>query len=103
MVGCCPRAAIGQAAAPPNSATNSRRLMPDMGAPSQVPPPIIAARNRWAQAVCRVMSLPVTGQPVLGADLKRSELGRLPGPGGRGTRGGRRGGGGLEEFESRER
>src|SRR5262245_512178 len=28
------RAAIGQAAAPPSSATNSRRLMPDMGGPS---------------------------------------------------------------------
>ena len=27
------------------------RLMPGMGAPSQVPPPIIAARNRQAQAV----------------------------------------------------
>ena len=31
--------------------TNSRRLMPGMGAPSQVPPPIIAGRNRQAQAV----------------------------------------------------
>ena len=39
---CCARAAIGHAAAaPPSSATKSRRLMPGMGAPSQVPPPII--------------------------------------------------------------
>ena len=27
------------------------RLMPGMGAPSQVPPPMIAGRNRQAQAV----------------------------------------------------
>ena len=48
----CARAGSGQAtAAPPNRPTNSRRLMPGMGAPSQVPPPIIAARNRRPLAV----------------------------------------------------
>ena len=52
IAGCCARAASGHAtAAPPSSVTNSRRLMPGMGAPSQVPPPMIAGRNRQAQAV----------------------------------------------------
>ena len=50
--GCCARAVSGHAAAaPPNRLTNSRRLMPDIGAPSQVPPPIIAGTNRRLQAV----------------------------------------------------
>ena len=36
IAACCARAASGHAAAaPPSSVTNSRRLMPDMGAPSQ--------------------------------------------------------------------
>jgi hypothetical protein len=55
IVGCCAHAASGHAtAAPPSSVTNSRRLMPNMGAPSQVPLAIIAGRNRSAQAVCRI-------------------------------------------------
>jgi hypothetical protein len=48
--------------------------MPDMGSL----PGAAADLTSKAQAVCRVMSLPVTGQPVLGADLKRSE--RIPTP-----------------------
>ena len=40
------RAAIDHAAAaPPSSVMNSRRRMSNMGAPSQVPPPIIPARD----------------------------------------------------------
>ena len=46
------RAAIGHpAAAPPSSVMNSRRLMPNMGAPSQAPLAIIAGRNLRTQAV----------------------------------------------------
>ena len=42
---CCARAASGHPAAPPSRLTNSIRLMLGMVAPSQVPPPIIPARD----------------------------------------------------------
>jgi hypothetical protein len=38
---------------------------------------MIPAIDRHEQAVCRTSSVPVEGQPVLGADLNRSESGRL--------------------------
>jgi hypothetical protein len=53
----------------------SRRFTSNTGfLPPTVPPPImIAACKRRRQAVCRISSLPVKGQPVLGAVLNRSE------------------------------
>src|SRR5262249_6041787 len=57
---CCARAASGHAAAaPPSSATNSRRPMPDMGGPS--------LRDY------RIVSLPPRPRQVLGAGLSCSE------------------------------
>ena len=51
-IGCCARVESGHVAAPPSSAMNSRRFMPNMGAPSKgVPPPIIPTMDRRAQAV----------------------------------------------------
>src|SRR6478736_2124406 len=41
--------------------TNSRRLMAGMGAPSQVPPPIIAVGTAGCRRFERVMSLPGLG------------------------------------------
>src|SRR5262249_23013979 len=52
------------AAAPPKSATNCRRPMPDMGGPS--------LRD------CRILSLPPTPWQVLGVGLNRSESYRSP-------------------------
>src|SRR5262249_28003979 len=61
-IDCCARAVSGRTtAAPPSSATNSRRPMPDMGGPS--------LRD------CRKVSLPQSGRPVIGGDLNRSETG----------------------------
>ena len=49
---CCARAASGHAtAAPPSSADELPPPHAGHGAPSQVPPPMIAGRNRRAQAV----------------------------------------------------
>src|SRR5262249_50710274 len=59
FAGCCARAASGHAVAPPKSATNCRRPMPDMGGPS--------LRD------CRILSLPPTPCQVLGVGLNRSE------------------------------
>src|SRR5262245_5882380 len=62
---CCARAAIGQAAtAPPSSATNSRRPMPDMGGPS--------LRDY------RTLNLPPTDRQVPVADLNCSESRSAP-------------------------
>ena len=63
------------AAAPPSSVTNSRRLMPGMGSAPRCRRPIIAVgtagcRRFDASGACRG-----EGQPVLGADLNRSESG----------------------------
>jgi len=73
---CCARAASGQpATGPPSSVMNSRRLMPGMGfLPPAVPPPIIPAGDRhWRSRFAALPACRWKAQPVLGADLNRSE------------------------------
>ena len=72
MVGvlcCCVRArdhAGHAAAAPPSRLTNSRRLMPGMGAPSQVPPPIIAVGTAGRRRFDASGAYPAERSQVLG-------------------------------------
>jgi hypothetical protein len=60
--GCCARAASGQAAAPPSSVMNSRRLISSMGLFPPASRPVTFA------------SLPEGARLIFGADLNRSEL-----------------------------
>src|SRR5262249_38746800 len=61
--GCCARAGNGPiTAAPPSSDMKSRRLMPDIGLPPALAPP-----------VHRTLNLPQRGRELLGPDLKCSE------------------------------
>ena len=64
------RAVSGQAAAPPSSVMNWRRLMPRIGLPP-------AWRRR---SVYRTLNLPQRGRQVLGVDLNCSESTAVPIP-----------------------
>ena len=64
----CRRAAEQRHEFPPPHAEHGGSL-------PRVPPPIIAGRNRRAQAVCRIWSLLAVGKRVLRADLNCSERG----------------------------
>ena len=55
------------AAAPLSSDMNSRRLMLNMGLPSQVPRPILPAKGAERRRFCRILSLHLEGQPALRA------------------------------------
>jgi len=64
------------ATAPPSSVTNSRRLVSNMGLPPTVPPPIIPAGDRhWRSRFAALPACRWKAQPVVGADLNRSESG----------------------------